>query len=99
LAYLRAKVVYNYGFSHKEVSEMPWNVFREYAASLKGLKAEDEMILIQASSFPKMKKPARDKILSTLKRTLKNAVENDFTGRLATAGDVAKSIARMMGRG
>ena len=55
-----AKVVYFYGFSHKEVMDMEIGVFDMYCEAIQIIEAQNLLIQFTANDWPNMKKQDRE---------------------------------------
>lgn len=69
---------------------MSMSQIQKYYAASQILQAEDQLALIQASSFSEFKKPTREKIISQLKSVRRRYLKS--SGKPVTVEDVIKGL-------
>lgn len=87
--------MYSFGFSEEEVERMPYERTLQYWNSMEIIDAQQSLSDIRNINFPNLKKEAKRRVLSELK---KEAYKRFSKGRqrLATVQDLAGDLARKL---
>lgn len=64
-----------YGWTDKQIGEMPVSKFNEYLACINVIASEDALLDINIASFPHSKKEYQRKLQRQLKKTFSEVVE------------------------
>lgn len=86
-----------YGFSHSELTKMPYEEFITYYKGISVISSEEHLMDIRIVSFPDMKKETQRKFESSLRRGMKANVQGKLNTK--TPQEIAADFARKLGHG
>lgn len=86
-----------YGFSHSEISKMPYEEFITYYKGISVVSSEEHLMNTRIVSFPDMKKETQRKFESSLRRAMKENVQGKPNTK--TPQEIAADFARKLGHG
>lgn len=94
---MRARVARFFGWSHSEIKAMPFNTFFEYYRCIEKLEAHEINNQIRVEIFPQLKKQAREKFASDIRKLAYDGFETNSHGK--SNKDIALELARKLAGG
>lgn len=88
---MRAKVVSFYGFSDRDVKEMPYVDFIDYWKCITPIEAQNYLMLLKINAYPKLKASPRKQFFSTLEKLTKANLDSGKRNR--NLSDIAQGLA------